>query len=352
LHPHGKSIHNAATAISEMSALSRDAHCEFNLSESSLINASDGSAPRWPDGYFTATDGARLHYVEIGSGTPVILVHGARGSAIGNWFSNGIAPKLAETNKVYALDMRGHGLSDRHLHKPFEHTAMATDILEFMDQKGIDKAHMGGFSMGAFVLVQLMMMAPERFITCCLQGGGVRETPQWRGHVPPDNDGHDPDQDKAEALVRQRQMAKGAEIGNNFSDGPPWRSMGKDPPPEILERFRKRDEEIAALLTQQGHRSPKHATVLPSTVRIVRLRHRLLRQRSQSHPRRIPGRLTVPQLARTLKITPHWIYDRIHNGTIQVALDPATRLYLFPDQPKTIILFKQLRAGKLQSLRF
>jgi DNA invertase Pin-like site-specific DNA recombinase len=131
-------------------------------------------------------------------------------------------------------------------------------------------------------------------------------------------------------------------------------SSAKEMEKEILRLVKagKTDEEIATLLTQQGHRSPKHATVLPSTVRILRLRHRLFRQRSQSHPRRIPGRLTVPQLARTLGITPHWIYDRIHNGTIQVALDPQTNLYLFPDQPQTITLFKQLRAGKLQSLRF
>jgi hypothetical protein len=119
-----------------------------------------------------------------------------------------------------------------------------------------------------------------------------------------------------------------------------------------LAKAGKSDEAIAALLTRQGHRSPKHATVLPSTVRILRLRHRLFRKRSQSHPRRIAGYLTVAQLARTLKITPHWIYDRIHNGTIQVALDPTTNLYLFPDQPKTITLFKQLRAGKLQKLRY
>jgi DNA invertase Pin-like site-specific DNA recombinase len=119
-----------------------------------------------------------------------------------------------------------------------------------------------------------------------------------------------------------------------------------------LAKAGKTDEEIAAWLTQQGHRSPKHATVLPSTVRILRLRHRLFRKRSQSHPRRIPGHLTVPQLAHTLGITPHWIYDRIHNGTIQVARDPTTNLYLFPDQPMTITLFKQLRAGKVQSLRF
>jgi DNA invertase Pin-like site-specific DNA recombinase len=112
------------------------------------------------------------------------------------------------------------------------------------------------------------------------------------------------------------------------------------------------DEEIAALLTRRGYRSPKHATVLPSTVRLLRLRHRLFRKRSQSHPRHIPGSLTVSQVARSLGISPHWIYDRIHNGTIDVALDSKRHLYLFPDQPETITLFKQLRAGRLQMLRF
>ena len=112
------------------------------------------------------------------------------------------------------------------------------------------------------------------------------------------------------------------------------------------------DEDIAALLTEQGYRSPKHTTVLPSTVRILRLRHRLFRKRSQSHPRHIPGYLTVPQVARQLGITVHWIYDRIHNGTIAMTRDPDTNLYLFPDKPRTITLFKQLRSGKLQQLRF
>src|SRR5262249_46650023 len=100
---------------------------------------------------------------------------------------------------------------------------------------------------------------------------------------------------------------------------------------EVLRRAAggETDEEIAAILTQQGHRSPHHTAVLPSTVRLLRLRHRLFRKRSQSHPRRIPGRLTVSQVARSLGIKPHWIYDRIHNGTIQIALDSDTGLYLF-----------------------
>jgi len=49
---------------------------------------------------------------------------------------------------------------------------------------------------------------------------------------------------------------------------------------------------------------------------------------------------------------PHWIYDRIHNGTIQVDKDPQTRLFLFPDEPETIEQFKRLRAGQFQNLRF
>jgi DNA invertase Pin-like site-specific DNA recombinase len=114
----------------------------------------------------------------------------------------------------------------------------------------------------------------------------------------------------------------------------------------------KTDEEIAALLTRGGYRSPRRATVLPSTVRILRLRHSQFQKPSQSHPRHIPGSLTVSQIARGLEISPNWIYVRIYNGTINVAIDSVRRLYLFPDQPKTIELFKQLRAGKLKELRF
>ncbi len=190
------------------------------LAVSAIATTPAGPGERWPDGYFTARDGTKLHYVMAGAGHPVILVHGAGGSAIGNWFSNGIAPKLAETNLVYALDMRGHGLSEGQRNRgPFNHSVMPYDVIDFMDHIGIEKAHMGGYSMGSHVLTQLMMIAPERFITASFQGGGVTETPEWRDRIPPDKQGRDPDQDKADELVKQRRLAKGEEIGNNFSDG-------------------------------------------------------------------------------------------------------------------------------------
>ncbi len=106
-------------------------------------------------------------------------------------------------------------------------------------------------------------------------------------------------------------------------------------------------------LTAAGLRSPMNpAAVLPNTVRCIRLKHQVLRDRHQSHPRQIPGCLTVTQLARALDCSVHWLYDRIHNGTIAIAPDPATGAYLFPDHPHTLHQFAQLRAGTLATLRF
>jgi hypothetical protein len=83
---------------------------------------------------------------------------------------------------------------------------------------------------------------------------------------------------------------------------------------------------MAAALTAAEHRSPLRNTVLPSTVQAIRLRHRILRERRQSHLRRIPGCLTVSQLAAQLGVTPYLIYDRIYNGRIAIELDAKTGL--------------------------
>jgi hypothetical protein len=131
-------------------------------------------------------------------------------------------------------------------------------------------------------------------------------------------------------------------------------SQGKQMETEILRLSKKgrSDDEIAKQLTRKGHRSPLQPVVLPSTVKTIRLRHRILADRHQSHPRHIPGYLTVPQLAEKLRVTRYWIYDRINKGTIRVTKDKELNLYLFPDRPKTLERFRKLVAGKLHNLRF
>jgi hypothetical protein len=112
------------------------------------------------------------------------------------------------------------------------------------------------------------------------------------------------------------------------------------------------DADIAAQLTAAGFRSPMRSYLLPSTVKTIRLGHGCLQLRRQSHPRRIPGRLTVPQLADALAVSRHWLYDRIHNGTIRIRPDTPTGLYLFPDEPSTLEQLRQLRDDILNTVRF
>ena len=112
------------------------------------------------------------------------------------------------------------------------------------------------------------------------------------------------------------------------------------------------DEAIAQELTDLGYRSPMGLVVLPSTVRGIRLKHGIFHTRSQSHPRRIEGALTISQIADALDIDPHWIYDRIHNGTIQSKKIRAHASFLFPDSPTTLEQFRQLHSGNFQNLRF
>jgi hypothetical protein len=66
----------------------------------------------------------------------------------------------------------------------------------------------------------------------------------------------------------------------------------------------------------------------------------------------VPGYLTVPQLARRIQTPVHWIYDRIHKGTIAAARDEKTGLYLFPDTPATVANLKQLKADHQRQLGF
>lgn len=113
------------------------------------------------------------------------------------------------------------------------------------------------------------------------------------------------------------------------------------------------DDAIAVQLSAQGYRSPMNtAKVLPNTVKCLRLKHKLFVKRSQSHPRHIPGYLTVPQIAEAIGVTCYWLYDRIHKGTIAVTRHPVTGLYLFPDRPQTLGQFQQFKAGSLHQLRF
>jgi pimeloyl-ACP methyl ester carboxylesterase len=169
----------------------------------------------WEEKFWTHPDGTKFHYLEMGTGTPVILIHGSGGTAA-NWMANGLAPSVARTNRVIAIDMRGHGQTVGPDGKRQRRTPnMDLDVLAFMDALGIQRAHIGGFSMGGSITSQLMARAPERFITAHFGGSGVREDPngQFAAMVPADREGRAPLDAEAGRLYRARQTAEAARAG-------------------------------------------------------------------------------------------------------------------------------------------
>ena len=117
--------------------------------------------------------GVRIHYVEQGSGVPVVLIHGIEGSLAG-WRRVPIFDDLARDYRVIAIDQRGHGRSG----KPHEAAAygseMALDVVRLLDHLGIAKAHVVGYSLGAMVTSQLLTLHPERFRSAVLVAGAGR----------------------------------------------------------------------------------------------------------------------------------------------------------------------------------
>jgi pimeloyl-ACP methyl ester carboxylesterase len=208
----------------------------------------------WADHYFTTSDGTRLHYVEMGRGTPVILIHGAGGSAVGNWFANGVAPRLAKSNRVIGIDMRAHGLSEAG--PPDGRSKMAADVIAFMDAQGIGKAHIAGYSMGGGVTLALLVDHADRFITAGFHGSGVAEVGEWRDQVPADKHGVDPEAAEARAAYQAARAERGEEIGNDAAA-----SAARTPEQEAEARARseamaKRREALLARLDLTRIRFP------------------------------------------------------------------------------------------------
>lgn len=158
--------------------------------------------PKPKEDSFKTKDGVKIVYYVIGKGSPVILIHGYTGSALGNWYRNGVAEALAKNHQVIALDCRNHGKSDKpQLNGP----GRAEDVIEMMDHLKIQKAHVHGYSMGGGIVGRLLGLIPDRIITASFGGSGIAEVdPEWRAKVPKDKEGRDPQEDEASRNLRIR----------------------------------------------------------------------------------------------------------------------------------------------------
>jgi esterase len=98
-----------------------------------------------------------LFYTNLGSGTPLVILHGLLGSS-DNWAT--LARKWQSDFNVIAIDQRNHGKSPHS--EVFNYRAMAEDVKQVLDELKISKAVLLGHSMGGKVAMFFSHRYPER----------------------------------------------------------------------------------------------------------------------------------------------------------------------------------------------
>ncbi len=125
--------------------------------------------------------GVGVHFVEAGDPAhpALILIHGLGGSYFG--FRDIIGP-LSRRRHVLALDLPGHGHSDRPAAFDYALSAQASVVRELMDRLGIARADVVGHSLGGAVAMRLAIDAPGRVDHLVLMAAAV--VPRMRAARP------------------------------------------------------------------------------------------------------------------------------------------------------------------------
>jgi pimeloyl-ACP methyl ester carboxylesterase len=125
-------------------------------------------------GKFFDSNGVRIHYIDHGAGEPVMLVHSHGANLETDWVQTRVYHNLLRSNRVIALDCRGHGKSDKPSDPKEYGREMTLDIVRLLDHLNIRKVHIVGYSMGAVITERLLTTHPKRFLTATLGGGAGR----------------------------------------------------------------------------------------------------------------------------------------------------------------------------------
>lgn len=158
----------------------------------------------------------RFHYRDEGAGVPFVYQHGL-GADVSQPFSVFAAGHRGL--RLMALDCRGSGLT--HPLGPEDRIGIASfadDVVAFMDHRTIDKAVVGGISMGAAVALNIALRYPNRVRALVVQ------RPAWLGEPMPDN---------LRALVQIGELirAHGAKRGKAvYAASPEYRALERESP--------------------------------------------------------------------------------------------------------------------------
>ena len=112
-----------------------------------------------PEGAFAEIEGARLHYVDQGSGPAVVMIHGLAGQL--RHFTYALAERLTPDHRVIAVDRPGAGRSDAAPGASQSVRAQARVIAGLIRKLGLERPLVVGHSLGGAVALALALDHPE-----------------------------------------------------------------------------------------------------------------------------------------------------------------------------------------------
>jgi pimeloyl-ACP methyl ester carboxylesterase len=129
-----------------------------NALMAAMLLVTVGSLAEGQTGHRVNVNGMQMYYEVSGAGEPLIVLHGA----YMNIPSMGaIIPRLAQTRRVYAVELQGHGRTTD-INRPITYQHLADDVAAFMDAVRLQKADVFGYSMGAIAGLQLAIRHPAK----------------------------------------------------------------------------------------------------------------------------------------------------------------------------------------------
>ncbi|SEN71362.1 Pimeloyl-ACP methyl ester carboxylesterase [Mesobacillus persicus] len=124
--------------------------------------------------YQAFVNGINLHYDRLGSGEPLVLIHGLGERKEGWKFQH----ELAEHFDLIIPDLRGFGKTECPEGEEITINVFAKDVVGLLDHLGIKEAHICGLSMGGIVSQEIYQIHPEK-VKSFILASSISYVPNW-----------------------------------------------------------------------------------------------------------------------------------------------------------------------------